>query len=198
MKNKIVAVRFLLLLAILSAAAAVALAGEPAGTGQSGREEPAGRVDISFDYAKLRGFASNQFAVWVETEQGEYVRSIFVTEWTPKGGWQKRPLALATWVKSAKVQEIDQYDINAFSGPTPKAGRMEYSWDCTHRDKPVPDGRYRIRIEGTLRNENVVLLDAVVEVGGPSRTAEIATEFLGEETKDRGMIRNAKVEYVSN
>ena len=197
MKSKITAVRFLLLLAILSVAATLALAEEPVGTGQSEQEESAGRVDISFDYAKLRGFASNQFAVWVETEKGEYVMSIFVTEWTPKGGWRKRPLALATWVKSAEVQEIDQYDINAFSGPTPKAGRMEFSWDCTHRDKPVPDGRYHIRIEGTLRNENVALLTATVEVGGPSGTAEVLTEFLGEEIKDRGMIGNAKVEYVS-
>lgn len=186
MKNKIVAVRFLLLLAILSVAAAVALAGEPAG-----------RVDIAFDYTTLGGFASNQFAVWVETERGEYVRSIFVTEWTPKGGWQKRPLSLATWVKSANVPGIDQYDINAFSGPTPKTGKMEFSWDCTHRDKPVPDGRYRIRIEGTLRNENVVLFSSLVEVGGPSRKAEVTTEYLGEEIKDRGMIDNVKVEYVA-
>ena len=199
MKNKIRAIRLPLLLAFLLTVAAVnAFAGQPMEAAQGEQNEPAGHVDVSFDYAKLRGFASNQFAVWVETEKGEYVRSLFVTEWTPKGGWKKRPLALATWVKSANVPEIDQYDINAFSAPTPKAGKMEVSWDCTHRDKPVPNGLYRIRIEGTLRNENVVVFTADVEVGGPSRTAEVTSEFFGEETKDRDMIRNVKVEYVGS
>ena len=182
--------RIILLAVLLSLSAAVALAGQSGG---------AGRVDISFDYAKLRGFASNQFAVWIEREDGGYLRTIFVTEWTAKGGWKKRPLALANWVKASDLPEMDRYDLNAISAATPKTGRQEFSWDCTDKaGKPVPDGRYRIWVEGTLRNENVVLLTAEVEVGSGTYTPDVSTKFLGEETKDRGMLQNVKVEYIAD
>ena len=56
-------------------------------------------VSISFDFTKKFGLASNQFAVWVETEKGMLVKNLFVTDFMAGKGWKKRPESLPSWRK---------------------------------------------------------------------------------------------------
>ena len=40
-----------------------------------------GRVEISFDYNRAeRDYANNQFAVWIEDQDGNLIETLFVTE----------------------------------------------------------------------------------------------------------------------
>ena len=39
-------------------------------------------VEVNFDYKAMSGFASNQFALWVENENGDVVKTMFVTDFT--------------------------------------------------------------------------------------------------------------------
>ena len=48
-------------------------------------------VQINFDYTKRGGFASNQIAVWVEDARGNYIKTIYITDFTGRReGWKKR------------------------------------------------------------------------------------------------------------
>ena len=56
-------------------------------------------ISINFDFTKKLGLASNQFAVWVETEKGMLVKNLFVTDFMAGKGWKKRPESLPSWRK---------------------------------------------------------------------------------------------------
>ena len=48
-------------------------------------ENTEGKVEITFDYVKKQGPGSNQYAVWIENEKNEVVKTLFVTSFTTKG-----------------------------------------------------------------------------------------------------------------
>lgn len=145
-------------------------------------------VEISFNYAKQRGVASNQFAVWVEDAQGNYIKTLYATKFTAAGGWKRRPLSLPQWVKRSNLAEMGKAQVDAITGPTPKSGALKYSWDGTDGGgNALPDGEYRIFVEATLRNENQVLYTAAVQLG-ESGQATADAQYSGASSAERGMI----------
>ena len=49
------------------------------------------RLEISFSYANVRRIASSQFAFWIEDLNGNYIDTLYVTQWTAQGGYKRRP-----------------------------------------------------------------------------------------------------------
>ena len=90
MKKVITAIIVTMLLAI----PAVAL-------NKKGKAAKANYLEVSFNYQRQQGPGSNQYAVWIENEKGEVVKTLFVTSFTTKGrvrgneqpmrGYIKRP-----------------------------------------------------------------------------------------------------------
>ena len=83
---------------------------------QSKKGEAAKRaqtLEVSFDYQRQAGPGSNQYAVWIENEKGNVVKTLFVTSYTTKGrarggeqpkrGYIVRPACVPTWVKTVKA-----------------------------------------------------------------------------------------------
>lgn len=119
-------------------------------------------LEVSFNYLKQAGPGSNQYAVWIENEKGEVVKTLFVTSFTTKGrvrgneqpmrGYLKRPNCVPTWVKSVKAESLSDQQLDAVTGATPKAnGKQTFSWDFTDQQgKKVKDGKYYVKVEATL------------------------------------------------
>ena len=74
MKKVITAIIVTMLLAI----PAVAL-------NKKGKAAKANYLEVSFNYQRQQGPGSNQYAVWIENEKGEVVKTLFVTSFTTKG-----------------------------------------------------------------------------------------------------------------
>lgn len=162
-------------------------------------------VTISFDYAKQKGYATNQFAVWVEDESGKLVKTLFVTEFTAKGGYEKRADAIPTWVDRANLSTRAEAD--AVSGATPKSGALRYVWDLTDENGVrVLEGTYTFVVEGTLRWKNQVLYSGTITLNGAATTAEGSAEYtfaasddapaLTPESPESGMISNVLAAYI--
>ena len=161
-------------------------------------------VAVSFDFAKQGGYASNQFAVWIEDASGTPVKTLFVTNFTAKGGYQKRPDAIPLWVeRSAAGTGVP----DGVSGATPKSGSVRYVWDLTDQSGArVPDGTYTFHVEGTLRWKNQVLYTGEIALDGNATTAEATAEYtyaasddqpaLNENSPENAMISNVKAEYI--
>ena len=83
-------------------------------------------LEVSFNYQKQTGPGSNQYAVWIENEKGEVVKTLFVTSFTTKG--------------------------RGVTGATPQAnGKQTFTWDFTDQQgKKVKDGKYCVKVEATL------------------------------------------------
>ena len=97
-------------------------------------------LEVSFDYQRQAGPGSNQYAVWIENDKGEVVKTLFVTSYTTKGrtrpgeepmrGYAKRPNCVPTWVKAAKAAEQTDQQLDAITGATPQAsGSQTFTWD---------------------------------------------------------------------
>jgi len=146
------------------------------------------RVQVNFNFARQRGFSSNQFAVWIEDAQGRFVKTLYITRFTAAGGWQKREQSLPQWVRQANPAGMNKTQIDAITGPTPQSGPLHYYWDGTDSTgRTVSIGEYRVIVEGTLRNENRVLYTAAFKLGERGQTTA-QVQYFGSNTADRGML----------
>ncbi|GHV26290.1 hypothetical protein AGMMS4952_06030 [Spirochaetia bacterium] len=159
-------------------------------------------AELSFSYTRQGGSGSNQFAAWIEDARGNYVKTLYATRFTASGGWERRPLSILQWVKQSGLAKLSKPQIDAFTGPTPKPGKLTYRWDGTNQaGAAVPAGEYRLFLEATLRNENRVVYSAVVPHSGSStgarRNAEVKAEYFGNangtDTAEREMIGGVQV-----
>ena len=140
-----------------------------------------GTLTISFDYERISGSASNQWAVWVEDMDGNLVRSLYASRWTADGGYRTRPDSIALWVEKSGLASMSKAEVDAISGATPRAGELTYAWDLTNTSgDAVAHGEYKFFVEGTLRWKNYVLYSGVIAIGDAPVTVEADAEFIYE------------------
>ena len=162
-------------------------------------------VAVTLDYTKQQGYATNQFAVWIEDAEGTLVKTLYVTSFTAKGGFEKRPDAIPVWVERADIAQEDEPD--AASGATPKTGTLRYVWDMTDESGArVPAGTYVFVVEGTLRWKNQVQYSGEIACESGASSAQATATFtylasdespaLTAESVESAMIRNVSAEYI--
>ena len=154
-----------------------------------------GRAEVSFVYNKQGGFASNQFAVWIEDPQGRHIKTLYATRFTATGGWKQREHSIPLWVKQSGLSGMNESQIDALTGSTPRAGTLRYVWDGTNQaGLAAAAGAYRVFVEATLRNENRVLYTADITLGG-SGAVTPQPRYFGNGTAERGMIDRVTVTF---
>lgn len=162
-------------------------------------------VAITFDFSKQSGYASNQFAVWIEDANGKLVKTLYVTQFTANGGYEKRPDAIPVWVERSGIAKDTALDAN--SGATPKSGSLRYVWDLTDETGArVADGTYMFYVEGTLRWKNHVLFSGEIDLNGEAVSAEATAQYtylasedqaaLTDESSEHAMIQNVAAAYI--
>ena len=166
----------------------------------SGLFAQSNKVEISFNYSYQKGFASNQFALWIEDAEGGYIKTLFATRYTAAGGWKKRENSLPLWVKRSSLAEMNKAQIDALSGATPKTGgTLTFTWDGKDSTgKQLTEGKYTILLEATLRNENRVLYTAPVKLGEGNQTEAVAIQeqYFGTGKAERDMISKVALRYL--
>ncbi len=187
-KRKIALIATLLALALLCACA-----GGGAASPVSPPPGEASGVVISFDFARQSGYASNQFAVWIEDAGGNYIKTLYATRYTASGGYKNRPDSIPLWVE--RSDPANMADVDAVTGPTPKAGEQSFIWDCTDASgAPVPAGTYKYFVEGSLRWKNRVLYSGEIGVGGGAAESEAQAEYFYEASEDQPALDASAVE----
>ncbi|MDR1316850.1 MAG: DUF2271 domain-containing protein [Spirochaetales bacterium] len=160
--------------------------------------QPRGTVEVSFTYTRQGGFASNQFAIWIEDARGNHVKTLYATAFTAAGGWKIREQSLPLWVQKANIGGLGKNEIDVFTSATPGSGTLRYRWDGKDSaGQAVPAGEYRVYVEATLRSENRVLYSAPVQLGGQSGEAQVQSRYFGSGSAERGMIGNLRVRVES-
>ena len=154
-----------------------------------------GTAKVSFVYNRQGGFASNQFAVWIEDAQGRYVKTLYATKFTATGGWKKRESSIPLWVKQSGLSGMNKSQIDALTGPTPRGGNLSFAWDGTNQaGLAAAAGAYRVFVEATLRNEDRVLYTADITLG-ESGAVTPQPRYFGNGTAERGMIGQVTVTF---
>jgi len=167
--------------------------------GEIAGKPAAGKVTISFTLTRIAGRSSNQYAIWIENEAGQYLRTIFVTDYMARRqGWKVRQQSLTTWVKAANVPNTPQADLDAVSGSTPQAGTYAVGWDLKDSSgRQVSAGVYTYRIEGSLLSENTVFWTGKIRVGGTSQTSQATVSYFpdGADKLGRTLISDVSAVY---
>ena len=161
-------------------------------------------VEITFDYVKKQGPGSNQYAVWIENENNEVVKTLFVTSFTTKGriregepirrGYTYRPTCVPTWVTNAKAEEMTDAGLDAFTGATPKEGGIQtFTWDFTDAaGNKVANGTYKVCVEATLKNEYRILYVGTVSTKDKAGDIAMTETINGYDEAYAGMIKDVK------
>ncbi len=161
-------------------------------------------VEITFDYVKKQGPGSNQYAVWIENENNEVVKTLFVTSFTTKGriregepirrGYTYRPTCVPTWVTNAKAEEMTDAELDAFTGATPKEGGIQtFTWDFTDAaGNKVANGTYKVCVEATLKNEYRILYVGTVSTKDKAGDIAMTETINGYDEAYAGMIKDVK------
>ena len=151
-------------------------------------------VTVSLPYVRQPGRASNQFAVWVEDAKGNFIRTLYVTNYTGQGGFRIRKDCLPTWVRRSGAATAAKAELDAVSGATPATGTQNYVWDCTGADgKTVPPGRYRIFVEGTLYWKSRVLYTANITLGKEPSTVRAMPQYSVKSSSHSSMLGTVSV-----
>lgn len=199
MKNR---AKLSILLALVVAAGAfaawrLAFAGAPAPALDQSIDPNRPRVEVSFDFARQDGRASNQLAAWVTDKDGNIVKTLFATNFTAgRGGWEQRKESLPQWVSDSGIARMTTPEVDAISRATPASGAIRLAWYCDDTNgKPVPPGQYTLNLEASLRWDNRVLYQATVLLGGESKEIKPESTYFGSSAAERGMVTNVVVRY---
>ena len=163
-------------------------------------------LEVSFNYQKQAGPGSNQYAVWIENNKGEVVKTLFVTSYTTKGrtrageepmrGYVKRPNCVPTWVKASKASEKSDQQLDPFTGATPQAGGLQtFVWDFTDQQgKAVPQGTYKVLVEATLYQASDIIYSGTFSTKDKSGAVVLTSTLTQPDEKHQGMITDVKAE----
>lgn len=172
-----------------------ALLAGPAGAA----EPPPGTVTLNYDLSRIPSIASNQVAVWIEDSQGKFVKTLFVTWFTGKGGYEKRPDCLPLWRQAAGVEGPPTPEVDAVTKATPQPGKHSLVWDCTDRaGNPVPDGKYVYKVEGTLFWTKEMLWTGNITIGSAADASRAAVRYLPAEADvgDSQLVTNVSATFA--
>ena len=154
-------------------------------------------VKISCPYIRQSGIAGNQFAVWVENANGQFIKTLYVTSYTGKGGYAVRKDCVPTWVRRSGAANTPKTELDAVSGATPVSGTLTYTWDCKGKDgKIIAPGKYKIFVEGTLRWKSRVLYTANITVGKNADTARAQPQYSVKSDNHGNMIGTVTATYT--
>ena len=164
----------------------------------------ANTLEVSFDYQKQAGPGSNQYAVWIENEKGDVVKTLFVTSYTTKGrarggetakrGYIVRPACVPTWVKASKAEEKTDVQLDAVTGATPQSGGMQtFTWDFTDEEgKAVPQGNYKVVVEATLFFDSDIIYSGTFSTKDKPGNITLTSELTKPDEQHKDMVTNVK------
>ena len=164
----------------------------------------ASALEVSFNYQRQAGPGSNQYAVWIENEKGEFVKTLFVTSYTAKGrsrgaepakrGYIVRPACVPVWVKDSKAEEKTDMQLDAVTGATPQAGGVQtFTWDFTdEQGKAVPQGIYKVKIEATLIFDSDIVYTGTFSTKDKPGNITLTSELTKPDEQHKDMVTDVK------
>jgi len=116
-------------------------------------------VGIEFELS-YRDELAPQTAVWIENEEGEFVKTIYVSGFS--GYAKEKQINLPVWAKSSEFVDVD-----AVTGASINLGHHVYVWDVTdHKGAKVKRGQYNVLVEVSYwPSMQYQRVEAPVEIG---------------------------------
>ena len=155
----------------------------------------AGTLEISFLFNKAEGVVpSYQIAMWLEDEEGRYVKTLFVSEYLAGPGISLE-VVCPDWVKQARWDKVADSEFDAATHPTPPVGANTMKFDCGKRG--IAPGNYRFCVQAHI-HENYNILYRGRIVLGQGATEGVAEAFYSPRKHPlaAGILYNVRARYL--
>ena len=137
-------------------------------------DEPAsGTLEISFLFNKAEGVVpSYQIAIWLETAEGQYVKTLFVSEYLAGPGISLE-VVCPDWVKQANWEKVEESEFDAATRPTPPIGANVLKFNC--KERKIAPGTYRFCVQAHISENYNILYRGNIALGQEASegTAEV-------------------------
>lgn len=134
------------------------------------------KFEFSFHLQDIQSFVpSNQMAIWLETPDSSYVKTLFLSEYLSYGGYNL-PEICYEWSSKAKWDEVTMDEFDAVTAATPSVGDVELKLKCPAEIVPV--GKYIVFVEVHLADDYNELYSAELEITGKKCTKDLSVKYV--------------------
>jgi hypothetical protein len=178
----------------LAAKAAPALAAAPDPTGAASKTPAvSGTLGISFLYMMQAVEPSFHTAAWLENEQGEIVKTLYVT-YDLSSNLYNDGIICPDWAKKANWGKADKSEVDAVTHPTPNIGTSEISYDLTPLN--LAPGVYEFCLQVHINENYNILNRGKITLGKGPAEAELEAFYSPEQLPGTDkMVRDVKAQY---
>lgn len=158
--------------------------------------EPAtGTLQISYAFATAQGLEpSYQIAIWLEKEDGQFVKSLFISEYLAYGGFND-PTICPEWSKIAGWDKATETEYDAVSKPTPPIGSNALKIDCKARG--ILPGTYVYCVEvHIVENFNILYRGKIAIGGAAAEDTAVPTYIPSKKEEAANVIHSVSAKYI--
>jgi hypothetical protein len=147
-------------------------------------EASSGFLEITF---QLNPAATDEFVpsyqtvVWLETLEGDYVRSLLVSEYMSYGGFML-PEVCSRWHNVSNWEENYEQEMDAVTAATPKVERSVLTFDCEKEE--LAQGSYRYCVQTHIVEDYNILFTGEIRIGGEENESMADVTFTPSEHPD--------------
>ena len=133
------------------------------------------KFDIRFNLNDIQTFVpSTQIAIWLETTDNSYIRTLYLTEYLSYGGYNIAEICNG-WSSKTKWDEVTKEEFDAVTSATPGVGNVKLKLECPA--SLVPEGKYLIFIEVHLVDEYNELHSGELTISGKKSAANLTAMY---------------------
>lgn len=130
----------------------------------------AGKLQISYLVSSSVD-ASRFTAVWLENENSELVKTLFVSTELAQGAFTVEGEICPDWSKKSHWEKASQAEVDAVSGPTPTAGSGSFTFDL--KKLGILPGVYVVCMEVHIHDNYNILYKGTIRVGQEPAEAQV-------------------------
>ncbi len=154
-----------------------------------------GILEFSYEFTKPADFEpSYQLSIWLEKENGEYYKTLFVTDYLSYGGYNDSTICPA-WSENANWDHALPEIFDAVTKATPPVGQNQLQIDC--QDFKILPGLYQYKLQVHLVDTYNILAQGKINIG---KKANESTALMLHEpqqhTTGTNTIQNVVVKYI--
>lgn len=151
-------------------------------------------IDFYLEYV-AEPYPTYQTVMWLDDENGNFVQSLFVSDWLYRGGYNSRYVC-PTWAGKANWTDDNIEDIDGLTGPTPDWG-VDSNYEFELKERGLAPGTYKFNIETHITNDYNILYTGDMEIQAEDNDNEPTPVFLPEQHPQAGLVlKNVKMKYV--
>jgi hypothetical protein len=155
-----------------------------------------GYVEVSYDFvAPEKMEPSFQTVIWLEKENGEYLKTFMVTEYLSMGGYEDS-VVCSDWVQKVDWESVSDAEYDAITMPTPPIGTNHLKIDC--EKEKIMHGKYRICIQTHIEDDYNILYYGIIDINGKKTDAAAKRKYIPDvyEGADN-VLTNVSFKYIN-